>query len=89
MGLGFGCQHKLPFIGREPAVFGSDTHIWQATVCAHADLRFIGVYEDSWMPQWPTASVTGHDLGVGPSNRLFMDEVNCGERLGLKAYFKH
>lgn len=54
-----------------------DTYIWESTVCALADLRLVCVDENSWMTKSPTSAITGNRFGADPSDRLFVDQVNC------------
>lgn len=55
----------------------------KSTICAPINLWLIDVDEDSWVAQWPSASITRDNPCVRPSHRLFVNEFNCGFRLGL------
>lgn len=54
----------------------SETYKWQTAVCAPADLWLVQVDEDSWVSQWSTTAITGHDTLLGPCDWLLVNQVN-------------
>lgn len=71
------CGVCVPAFVSEKAVgdVEMDPYVWQATICAPADLWLINVDEDPRMTEWTTTAVTGYTLRIHPSDRLFVNEV--------------
>ena len=57
---------------------GGLTYKWQAAVCAHANLRFVGVDKYSGMPQWSATSITLNNSVVCPSYWLLVNQGDSG-----------
>ena len=62
------------------------SHEWQATVSTPADLGLVYVDENSWMSQWPSTTVTGHNPRLCPSHGLLVNEVDGCFWLGLRDF---
>lgn len=50
------------------------TYKWQTAICAHANLRLVGIDKDSGMTQWSTTSITFYNSLVCPSYRLLVNQ---------------
>ena len=57
---------------------------WNTTVCAHIDLRLVGIDEDSWVAQWATATITLNNTFMCPSNWLFVNQGDSSVGFGLE-----
>jgi hypothetical protein len=57
---------------------GGLTYKWEAAVCAHANLRFVGVDKYSGMPQWSATSITLNNSVVCPSYWLLVNQGDSG-----------
>lgn len=72
-------------VGPSEAMTTVSTYEWKSAVAACRNLRFVRVDEDPGVASRATATITGHYLLVGPSDRLSMDELNRRSGLRLRS----
>jgi len=56
----------------------------QTAICAHANLRLVGIDENLWMSQWSTTSITLYNPRVCPSYWLLVNQADSCLRSWLK-----
>lgn len=67
-----------------PNVRVSETYVWHTAVRAPANLRLVGIDEDTRMTQGPSAAIAGDYALLRPADRLLVDQVNRGIRPWLR-----
>jgi hypothetical protein len=53
-----------------------EAYKWNAAVCAHIDLRLIGIDEDPWVTQWAATSITLNNTLMSPPNWLLVNQAD-------------
>lgn len=80
------CGVCVPITVSEQRTNGTKTnaYIWQATICAPANLWFVDIDEDLRVTERTTATITSYKSFIDPSHRLFVNEVYGCIRSWLK-----